>query len=185
MLMEIFPGSGSDRRTLRWRVVRASRPFALINPGDDSLAAYYVETALPSLVPSQRAHFARLASELQRRREAHWQLLVVQADRAWDRAWERSRELPALDYGQDGDELLQDVADYYADSRACPVCGAEMDWIECDHCGGEGGRDNDALMEEDPLWYDGVEWEDCTECGGKGGWWQCYRAPHSEVRREQ
>lgn len=96
-------------------------------------------------------------------------------------------ELPALDHGQDSDELLQDIADYYADpdyeagldadlySEPCSVCGAEMGWVECNYCGGEGGRDNDALMEEDPLWYDGVEWEDCTECDGKGGWWHCYQ----------
>lgn len=93
----------------------------------------------------------------------------------------QQRELPALDHGQDSDELLQDIADYYANGQCCAVCGAEMDWIECDACGGEGGLDSDALMEEDPLWYDGVEWEDCSECGGKGGWWLCYQAPHGEV----
>lgn len=30
-------------------------------------------------------------------------------------------ELPALDHGQDGDELLQDIADYYADVGPLPA----------------------------------------------------------------
>jgi len=45
------------------------------------------------------------------------------------------------------------------------------EWEECFVCWGKGGRDNDDLMEEDPLWYDGVEWETCEECHGKGGWY--------------
>lgn len=55
----------------------------------------------------------------------------------------------------------------------CHVCGHPLEWIECDTCNGEGGRDSDELMEEDPLWYDGVEWEDCSDCHGDGGWWYC------------
>jgi len=35
-------------------------------------------------------------------------------------------------------------------------------------------RDEDDLMAEDPLWYEGVEWETCQACHGDGGWWQCY-----------
>ena len=161
-----------------WRAVRQNRPFAPIIAGDDSLAAYYVETALPGLVPSYRGHFARLASELQRRREVCWQLLVVQAGKAWVRHRVNDENLAILPIGPGSME----VSEYEMGmGELCRVCGAEMDWIECDHCDGEGGRDNDALMEEDPLWYDGVEWEDCTECDGKGGWWQCYQ-DHSNVQ---
>lgn len=152
--------------------------------------------------------FVPVVEEFRRRFDALNRMEALASERAWQMAVYRAAiqvspidgapiigltddftietiELPALDHGQDGDELLQDIVEYYADSRACVVCGAEMDWIECDHCGGEGGFDNDALMEEDPLWYDGVEWEDCGNCQGKGGWWQCYRAPHSEVSHGQ
>lgn len=60
------------------------------------------------------------------------------------------------------------------DEAYCEKCGNELDWEECIQCHGEGGRDNDQLMEEDPLWYDGVEWERCEECKGTGGWQYCW-----------
>lgn len=70
-----------------------------------------------------------------------------------------------------GPDLLEVPDEEYG--PPCTRCGAEMDRIECDACGGEGGRDGDQLMEEDPLWYDGVEWEDCEDCHGEGGYWLC------------
>lgn len=69
---------------------------------------------------------------------------------------------------------MDDLYDGYDEYDVpCYACGASLEWIGCDVCGGEGGRDGDALMEEDPLWYDGVEWEDCDQCSGDGGWWWC------------
>lgn len=62
----------------------------------------------------------------------------------------------------------------------CNRCGAELEWVDCQSCGGEGGRDEDDLMEEDPLWYDGVEWERCDDCRGEGGWLECPALPHRE-----
>ena len=177
-----------------WRLARQIRPSVTIIAGDNGLAGYYAEDWIPQRMPEAQ----KVCAAYVRRLHALWDLETEARGRAWRMAVYRAAtqvssidgapiiglageftietiELPALDHGQDGDELLQDIADYYAESQPCRVCGAEMDWIECDHCGGEGGCDNDALMEEDPLWYDGVEWEDCTECDGKGGWWRCYQ----------
>lgn len=106
--------------------------------------------------------FVPVVEEFRRRFDALNRMEALASERAWQMAVYRAAiqvspidgapiigltddftietiELPALDHGQDGDELLQDIVEYYADSRACVVCGAEMDWIECDHCGGEGG----------------------------------------------
>ncbi|NJO83531.1 MAG: hypothetical protein HC828_12410 [Blastochloris sp.] len=58
-------------------------------------------------------------------------------------------------------------------SPPCAICGIEMEPVECFTCDGEGGRDADELMEEDPLWYDEIDWEDCEDCQGKGYFWQC------------
>ncbi len=72
---------------------------------------------------------------------------------------------------------LPDPYDGPNDTPICPICGSENgDWIDCPECGGEGGRgmDLDQLMDEDPLWYEGVEWETCPKCHGDGGWWQCW-----------
>jgi len=55
----------------------------------------------------------------------------------------------------------------------CKDCGQELDYIECDQCGGEGFFDGEQLMEEDPLWYDVDDTEDCEQCAGKGGWHWC------------
>jgi len=53
----------------------------------------------------------------------------------------------------------------------CKCCSTA--WHECEHCGGEGGRDGDELMEEDPLWYSQDDHEECDVCEGKGGWNVC------------
>jgi hypothetical protein len=56
----------------------------------------------------------------------------------------------------------------------CPRCKCcSTGWQTCWSCGGDGGRDGEDLMEEDPLWYSLNDWENCDECGGKGGWNQC------------
>lgn len=66
----------------------------------------------------------------------------------------------------------------------CPKCKAEMDWMDCDTCGGQGGFNNDELMEDDPLWYEGVEWEQCETCLGDGGWWYCGNCGHTVTEAE-
>lgn len=164
-----------------WRLCRAAGVTATLDRGMafNGHALMLASTIAWAGTPAERDAATRLCKELYERMDALGCMEALASERA--RAGHRAHELPALDHGQDGDELLQDIADYYAESQPCRVCGAEMDWLECDHCGGEGGRDNDALMEEDPLWYDGVEWERCTECDGKGGWWQCYQ-DHSNVQ---
>jgi hypothetical protein len=49
----------------------------------------------------------------------------------------------------------------------CDECGAEMDWADCDACGGDG----EVEMEDD-------EYEECSICNGDGGWWECTELPH-------
>lgn len=65
-------------------------------------------------------------------------------------------------------------------STPCPICGAEMAWIECFECGGEGEFDWETLQDEDPLWYGPDDTEQCNACSGKGGWWECFNIPHPE-----
>jgi hypothetical protein len=48
-----------------------------------------------------------------------------------------------------------------------------MTWEDCWSCGGEGGRDGDELMSEDPLWYSPDDYEVCDVCEGEGGFWIC------------
>jgi len=61
---------------------------------------------------------------------------------------------------------------------ACARCGSsDIEFIDCEQCNGEGGFDGDRLMEEDPLWYEGVEWENCDDCHGAGGEWCCNECP--------
>jgi transposase len=38
----------------------------------------------------------------------------------------------------------------------------------CMTCGGDGFEDGDSLMEEDPLWWEGVDFIPCRNCGGSG-----------------
>ncbi len=58
------------------------------------------------------------------------------------------------------------------DQFIAPYPDDGREWIECDDCGGEGGRDGEELMQEDPLWYDIDDWEPCQTCHGKGGWYE-------------
>jgi hypothetical protein len=57
-----------------------------------------------------------------------------------------------------------------ADPDICPTCGTQMDWEDCDVCGGEGYID---AYDLDPLWYDLSDVEMCNQCYGLGGWWTC------------
>lgn len=60
------------------------------------------------------------------------------------------------------------------ETEICKKCGCcVMEWVECWNCGGEGGRDGEELMMEDPLWYSEDDFEECDVCNGKGGWNVC------------
>jgi hypothetical protein len=59
------------------------------------------------------------------------------------------------------------------DSRFCEVCGCELEYEECDACGGDGYRDWMDLQFEDPLWYQPGDTERCGVCHGHGGWLFC------------
>jgi len=48
-----------------------------------------------------------------------------------------------------------------------------MEWQDCWQCGGDGGRDGDDLMAEDPFWYGEDDFEMCDICQGKGGYLVC------------
>ena len=51
----------------------------------------------------------------------------------------------------------------------CVECGNPTSWVPCWNCSGEGGWDDEYLMEEDPLWYGPGDYRRCDECRGKGG----------------
>ncbi len=52
----------------------------------------------------------------------------------------------------------------------CPICGSDMDWLDCDLCGGEGGC---APYQYDPISYAEDDWIQCAQCNGEGGWALC------------
>jgi hypothetical protein len=60
------------------------------------------------------------------------------------------------------------------DCEPCKDCGEEMEWEDCWSCGGEGGRDGEDLMMEDPLWYSEDDFKICDTCLGKGGYFVCH-----------
>lgn len=71
------------------------------------------------------------------------------------------------------------------DGPYCARCGSnDMEHVDCQSCGGEGGFDRDDLIELDPLWYDGVDWEDCDECHGSGGHWTCWTCVEARKRKD-
>lgn len=55
----------------------------------------------------------------------------------------------------------------------CARCGSSLEWISCEHCGGEGMTELGELYEEDPLWYDPDDTEPCYQCGGEAAWPVC------------
>lgn len=68
-----------------------------------------------------------------------------------------------------------DLIEYYEDEPSgpfCPDCGQDLDWIDCDQCGGEGlsyhdcGEDCCCCLYPEPN-------VQCDQCEGKGGWWWC------------
>jgi DnaJ-class molecular chaperone len=63
----------------------------------------------------------------------------------------------------------------------CDRCKAKEEWVECWLCGGEGGRDGEELMGEDPFWYSPDDFEVCDLCKGKGGYYQCTNCYPEEI----
>lgn len=90
------------------------------------------------------------------------------------------RDLDPLGYSPLPEREIEQESEPY-----CTICGAPMEWVDCWNCGGEGGRDGDDLMEEDPMWYDEDDWEDCDICRGKGGYWECINLPHEKTKEAQ
>jgi len=70
---------------------------------------------------------------------------------------------------------LPDDLEYIGMGPDCAECGEPTSWVPCWNCGGEGGWDDEYLMEEDPLWYGPGDYRRCDECRGKGGWHYCIR----------
>ena len=72
---------------------------------------------------------------------------------------------------------MKDIESEYVipdDDILCPRCECcDMTWEDCWNCGGEGGRDGDELMSEDPFWWSPNDFEICDVCKGKGGFWIC------------
>jgi len=62
----------------------------------------------------------------------------------------------------------------------CPLCGSELKWEDCPHCGGLGYWD---AHDDDPVNFDeGEEWIACDVCEGLGGWWVC---PNGEQHAQE
>lgn len=87
--------------------------------------------------------------------------------------WMYAHTLPVEDHPQSCTCDGCCYGDVHEEPELCPTCDGEKEWVECWHCHGDGGFDSDALMEQDPLWYDGVAWEACRECEGRGGFYLC------------
>jgi len=60
----------------------------------------------------------------------------------------------------------------YDEGVYCPHCEQDMDWVDCDACGGEGMGDHDcgedccACLDPEPNTI-------CDQCAGAGGWYWC------------
>src|SRR5690606_31945435 len=68
-----------------------------------------------------------------------------------------TRYHPLLDQGIDPND--------YDDYPVCSICGSgDGDWVDCPQCGGEGGFDDEQLMDDDPMWYQPGDYEKCDMC---------------------
>ncbi len=63
----------------------------------------------------------------------------------------------------------------YDHEDRCPVCGANLEWQECDAPGCDDGYITN-LHELDPMWYDEGDAELCDQCEGVGGYPVCPNA---------
>jgi DnaJ-class molecular chaperone len=60
----------------------------------------------------------------------------------------------------------------------CPICKEELDWVDCDRCGGNGFVEYNDAPE---IWGEDCPGEinylvTCPECGGTGGGLDCPNA---------
>jgi hypothetical protein len=62
---------------------------------------------------------------------------------------------------------------------ACPECEAELEWIECEQCNGEGVSGHDC-GEDCCACLDPEDNDPCDMCRAIGGWYWC---PECEVIR--
>lgn len=70
------------------------------------------------------------------------------------------RGLPGMnsqDSGLDNETFCGGTPD---DEPCCPICGGNMQYVDCWNCGGDGGY--------------------CEECRGRGGYLECMFLPHTE-----
>ena len=61
----------------------------------------------------------------------------------------------------------------------CPICHAEMEWVECWQCHGNGGfhdcgEDCCPCLDKEEITVD------CDECDGEGGYLACASMPHTD-----
>lgn len=67
------------------------------------------------------------------------------------------------------------------DFPACPICGAELEWVDCyeidcdDGFYHDCGEDCCCCAEPEPDTH-------CETCRGAGGWWECTALPHTEAQ---
>lgn len=69
---------------------------------------------------------------------------------------------------------------------SCRSCGSDVDWEDCERCGGEGVSHHDC-GEDTCACLDPEENVTCVPCEGRGGWYRCSHckttlAPPSEAR---
>lgn len=73
--------------------------------------------------------------------------------------------------------------DYERD--CCPVCGSDMEWLDCWNCFGDGGF-HDCGEDCCPCLHPEADLnETCQECDGEGGYRQCLALPHSKEQMER
>ncbi|MGB3341301.1 MAG: hypothetical protein WBB37_07465 [bacterium] len=63
--------------------------------------------------------------------------------------------------------MIEEITDQY-----CKKCGNELEWHDCDYCGGSGFSHHDCGEDSCCCLYpeDNVV---CDICQGEGGWLQC------------
>lgn len=52
---------------------------------------------------------------------------------------------------------------------ACLKCDGDVEWMDCEHCGGGGSVEvpNEDYGDQDEEVF-------CDDCRGEGGWWRCH-----------
>ena len=63
---------------------------------------------------------------------------------------------------------------------SCPACDADLEWEDCEACGGDGGQDTEPW---ELYMGSGRDWDECQQCEGHGGWYMCYEKHTEEQGR--